>query len=339
MDNNIIHLALSPWDLSDDYNRHAGVTLVSFLSHCSSPVIVHLLYDANLDLNNIDNTLENKKCYQEIADRFDAKIIYHHVNVPDWINSETLPATKLFTIGTLLRLYITDLLPEVDKVIYLDCDVVVNTDIDVLWNIDINNYHLAACQDKILSSVMSSKTLELCSSVSMNPNNYFNAGVLLLNLNKIRDTLSLSNDGFNYLKNHPDTPNLDQDVLNYYFGNSYYHLDEKYNRMLSSKLGNTDNIADSIIHYAGSNKPWKSYNSISDELYWYYLSLTPWSDNGKIVKYIFDIIGKMPDYNEISYEIDKWIWSYSLNKKIKTCWKLTIPLWYKLCLRYFKKFR
>ena len=69
-----IHIAISPWNLTDDYNRHAGVTLLSLLEHCSQPVTVHLLYDANLSIGKEKEEAYTKSCYQKICQKYNAAI-------------------------------------------------------------------------------------------------------------------------------------------------------------------------------------------------------------------------------------------------------------------------
>lgn len=75
---------------------------------------------------------------------------------------------------TLLRLFI-DMVPDIpDKMLYLDVDILFNRDIDLLYNIDIENYEYAAARDHY-------------GKYLLNPN-YINAGVLLFNIKKCRET-------------------------------------------------------------------------------------------------------------------------------------------------------
>lgn len=75
---------------------------------------------------------------------------------------------------TLLRL-LADLVPEMpDKVLYLDIDMMAGDDISKLYNIDIKDYEYAAVKEKY-------------GSVFIWPD-YINAGMLLLNMKKIKET-------------------------------------------------------------------------------------------------------------------------------------------------------
>lgn len=80
---------------------------------------------------------------------------------------------------TLLRLF-ADIIQEIpDKILYLDVDVMFNRDIKLLYDIDIEKYEYAAARDHY-------------GKYLINPN-YINAGVLLLNMKKIRQTGLLLN--------------------------------------------------------------------------------------------------------------------------------------------------
>ena len=151
-DENHIQVSLSPWNLTDDYNRHAGVTLLSFLDHCpkNTKITIHLLYDEKISIGKEKETEYNKQCYQKISDRYNCELIYHHVDLPEWVND--IPAVKKWTPGTMMRLCLPDLLPDVEKILYLDCDMVVQTDIGKLWETPLGNNPLAACLDTDISA-------------------------------------------------------------------------------------------------------------------------------------------------------------------------------------------
>ena len=140
-------ISLFHWDLTDDYNRHAGVTLLSFLDHCSrdTHVVAHLLYDAKLSIGKEQDTEYNKSCYRKIAEQYNGTVIFHSVELPEWIDD--VPAVKNWTPGTLLRLCLPGLLPDVDKIIYVDCDMVITADMETLWKVPIGDKYLAAVPD------------------------------------------------------------------------------------------------------------------------------------------------------------------------------------------------
>lgn len=75
---------------------------------------------------------------------------------------------------TLLRL-LADLVPDMpDKLLYLDIDIMIGNDIKELWEIDVTDYEYAAVKEKYGCWLIRP--------------DYINAGMLLLNMKKIRET-------------------------------------------------------------------------------------------------------------------------------------------------------
>lgn len=78
---------------------------------------------------------------------------------------------------TLIRLF-ADRLPLPDKILYLDADIMFNRDIHLLYDIDVSDVEYAAARDHY-------------GKYLVNPN-YINAGVILMNLGKMRETRILT---------------------------------------------------------------------------------------------------------------------------------------------------
>jgi lipopolysaccharide biosynthesis glycosyltransferase len=72
----------------------------------------------------------------------------------------------------LIRAAYTKIFPHLDKILSLDMDTIVNENISELWDLDLKNYYIAAVEERLLSEKEGS---------------YFNMGVAMLNLKKIRD--------------------------------------------------------------------------------------------------------------------------------------------------------
>lgn len=171
-----------------------------------------------------------------------------------------------------IRCLIPYLFPKIDKVLYLDSDIVVAKEgIENLFEQNIDQYYCSAVQDLAQQYVAVSDVYN--TQVSM----YFNSGVMLFNNKKIRE------DGLDkiLLKDLQDWPEAirptsmhDQTLLNYRFNNKVNFISQIYNNFALGvnydcfdcytrqykKLGwNTppDSIKDTVIfHYAGAYKPW-----------------------------------------------------------------------------------
>jgi lipopolysaccharide biosynthesis glycosyltransferase len=189
--------------------------------------------------------------------------------------------------ATLLRLQLPSVLNDIDRVVYLDCDLVVLNDIATLYDTDLLGLPLAACLDfwltggppfappipgwdvgewhKFLSEVVK---LAGCKT-------YFNAGVLVLDLNRVRDTgLIQAAEEFLEQTNYA-TVFIDQDALNHVINGAFVRLDLRWNvfgnrpetgnrRETGPDTANGEIAAAAaltrsdpwIIHYAGHDKPW-----------------------------------------------------------------------------------
>ena len=326
----IIHIALSPWDLSDSYNRHAAVTIQSILANLGNckNIVFHILYDYNLSSVNPDLCLINRMMYVEFIEKYGGHVIFHHVSVDPQFYE--IPAVEIYTVATLFRLYLPEILPNVNKVIYLDCDMVVNLDICELYSIDIDKYPLAA----VTRGGNFKKLWALFyKNVKISPELYFNAGLLLMNLEKLRSENSLVTMSLSYFSKYPDSPYLDQDFLNWAFQRNYLHLDKKYN-VISSEYSCDNLLNECIIHYESAiNKPWKSYSGKVDDYYWKYLSETPWGGNAQLLaKYARDA----PDRQMFIASISQWLYRYPIKKQLVILCNLSGILWVSLIMNYFK---
>ncbi len=187
---------------------------------------------------------------------------------------------------------IADLVPEaVEKIIYLDVDLLVCEDIDGLWNIDLGTFPLGAIPDYgILASsrLRKQKTLvlELTDSYS-----YFNSGVLIIDVKEWR----INGYGQKVLElaKKEKLPHHDQDALNKIFMNKWYKIPLCWNvippifYLFSKILFNAKfrqaaieaKAKPAIIHYAGRYKPWefKRYCGFNDK-YYNYLAETEFAE-------------------------------------------------------------
>ena len=270
-----IHVALAVYDPSGNYSQHAGVTITSIFENTSSPVMIHLLHDDTL-------TQDNREKFIRTTQKYSQEINFHDMtNYRDKLTNEMKAiAGGRFTVGTLYRMFIPQALADVDKVIYLDCDVLVNLDIKELWDIDITKKSLAGALDTEAFGVNVWKGKGLARAVKFkiwgsSYKTYINGGVLYMNLKKIRERGNL----FELVKNWCEryghlVSNADQDVLNAIFYGDIEIVDGKFNRY---NLGG--DISNSILH-TWTHKPWSGFlGANSDILYWKMYFRSAWGEN------------------------------------------------------------
>lgn len=279
-----IHIAMAFTDETGLYSRNAGATITSILRNTEHRVYIHLLCDETL-LN------ENYIKFNELICQYKQKIKFYNINLDNISGLAKSEELNRVSKGTLYRLMLPELI-DVEKVIYLDSDVIVNLDISELWNIDIRNYTLGAVLD-IESSRNDKRFKKFYESINVDLNRYFNAGVVIFNLDKLRN-FDLLDKSIDFFYNKPNAPHLDQSALNYFFkDNDVRLLDRKYNIIVSDELmkinferKKVDDIGNGIYHFAGIGKPWNGIYNEYDKLYWKYLILSPWGEKENIIEYI-----------------------------------------------------
>lgn len=265
-------------DPKGNYIQHTATAMLSILENTKAEVQIHVIHDDTL-------TLTGKSRLEEISQRRDqpelpGKICYHQLDREyfEKVAETAFGKEKKVSVGTLYRLKIDEILPVCSKVIYLDSDVIVNMDLSALWRINVDNYFCAAVRD-VSSTRNKWKNRSAFRKMNIETAGYFNAGVLLLNLDVIRHKMSLWNSAMYFFEKYGrNSLFFDQDALNSLLQKKTKFLSDDYNFIPVAI--NTNNLCEekkAIIHYAGP-KPWSYRCSSYDWLYWKYFSMTPWGD-------------------------------------------------------------
>lgn len=176
------------------------------------------------------------------------------------------------------RLLAHEILPgDIERVLYLDGDIIINNSIEELYNMSFiengEEKSFIVCEGKGISK----RNYEIYDNLAIpHDTKYFNSGVMLMNLKKLRDTISI-NEFFSFITNHKDRLLYhDQDVLNGLFYDDVKYVNwEIYNKTIlhiHSKKEENETLKDAkIIHYAGSDKPWNyNYMSWLFDTFWTY---------------------------------------------------------------------
>lgn len=271
----IIHVALGLSDVSGTYSKYAATTILSLLEHTHDNVLIHIL---------CDNTLsqDNRIILNETVAKYNTGIIYHEIMIPSSLKD--LESIQHITIGTLFRLFIPEVCTTLDKIIYLDSDIIVQCDIRKLWEIDLKNNYLAAVIDTLNTREEYINT-NMYQYLGVNHDTYFNAGVLVFNCKMIRNHFTLSSKGIEILKKYPFLPFADQDVLNILFTKDTLYLDPCFNYQIdiSNLFEQPKEISSihlpAILHFSGYQKPWNCYNPLIINFYFQYLIKTAFVKN------------------------------------------------------------
>ncbi len=208
-----------------------------------------------------------------------------------------LPHHGHFRPETYFRLLAPQLLPNVDKAIYLDSDLIVNADIAGLYDIDVEGFKLGATRDADTIGQIDGydETVGpyLSDELGMDdPHDYFQAGVLLMNLAELRRTVTP--EEFLRISTERMWKWLDQDVLNKVVNGEYVRIPMNWNYLMDwQHLRRTHIIANApedvraeyeaarldpkIVHFAGpDNRPWLYPDADGAELFWNYARRSPY---------------------------------------------------------------
>ena len=248
----MIHACFSLHDKTGRYSKFTGTAMLSLLENTAAPVTVHILHDDTL-------LAENRDKFIYIAGRYGQRVKFYNV--------ETLCADKLaeikrtvpaisksnYTIATFYRLFIPKIFPpDVDKIIYLDSDLIINLDIRELWRLELDDKILAAVTE-ISNGANAQKTFALCREGHVKAGDYFNTGVLIVNLNLLLTNENTLYRAINFVSENPRfAAYFDQDILNLCFSTQTLKLPVKFNTFVRDvRRRNEKTIARKIYHYAG----------------------------------------------------------------------------------------
>lgn len=190
------------------------------------------------------------------------------IRVPDGL-FDSAPVNFYYSRAMYYRLLAFNMLPaNLDRILYLDPDILAINSVRPLYDMDISPYLFAAAAHVGLTNLATYVNQVRLSS--FDSEHYYNSGVLLMNLRQQRKEID-PEKLFMYVRDHGDELILpDQDVLNVLYGKRILALDAEiynydcrcYETYLLKSLGTTtmDWIMQNtvLLHFCGKKKPWTS---------------------------------------------------------------------------------
>lgn len=260
--------------LDENYLPRLRVLLTSiYLNNPGIPFHIYLLH-RRIPQEKLDNL-------QRGLDSFGYKLFPIRVDETLFIHA---PITDRYPQEMYYRLLAAQILPDtLDKILYLDPDILVINSLKPLWETDIDEYLFAAASHTDKTNLTNGVNRIRLSTDRA----YFNSGVLLINLKKCRSEIK-PQDVFDYVFQHAAELVLpDQDVLNALYGTSVFPLDDtlwnydarnftKYRVQSQGKIS-ADWVVryTAILHFCGREKPWNdNYRRRFGILYRHYMRLT-----------------------------------------------------------------
>ncbi|MGC3874655.1 glycosyltransferase family 8 protein [Halomonas sp. GXIMD04776] len=266
----------------ETYARYGAVAMASAIANCSTPHQLHFHW-LTTGLSN-----ETHAGLYKLAEDAGARIDILEL---DETVSNGLELGR-FGAASLLRLTMHHYLPKtIEKLVYLDCDVLVLGDLAELWSMP-------------LDGCIAGAVMDLCNPRNLATRNgvedYFNSGILLVDLDKwaIRN---VDEQALTYINEKKDTLKLiDQDALNHVLAKDWKRLPMAWNfqptayaaqekgyhhlQPYSSELKEAVERP-KIVHFIGSTKPWHpGCTHPLQELFVSYSQRTPWPIDMKGLK-------------------------------------------------------
>ena len=175
------------------------------------------------------------------------------------------------------RYIIPELYPQLDKALYLDGDLVVNGSLEKLWDTDITDYLCAGAHDLWVENINYKPQIGFSSDEL-----YINAGVLLLNIPKMREEKIYEKLCETTISLGKQIQFQDQDIINIVCRGRVKELPERYNFTTENAIKHPEERDRAVIvHYTGKMKPWSIWDCPNPQsrLYFDYLKKTPYKND------------------------------------------------------------
>lgn len=263
------------YSTDDNYVVPTFISAYSLLINSKAETFyrIHILSDGKLSdrskalLEKLSEThIKHEILYHQCADYFQAAF-----------------ETRWITKAAYYRLCIPELLPNVDKCIYIDGDTFVMADLSSLYELKLEDNYLAGVK-AVFIDWDDKKKIEYAHKIGVNNlDDYINSGFLLLDCKSLRD-----NGVLRLFKEHQEKKYIfqDQDIINIVCFNRIYHLSPKYNsgsqlltenreqvkrilKVYTEEQLKEANESPVVIHYYSKCKPWHSKKLPKSEPWWH----------------------------------------------------------------------
>ncbi|MBR1601109.1 MAG: glycosyltransferase, partial [Alphaproteobacteria bacterium] len=230
--------------VNNAYVEKVAVVITSMLENNRENYFHFYIFSSDLSEDSIKYLNKLKSRYKN----FEAS----RVEVPVDLFKSLKLNIDYISIETYYRYAISDLLPDLDKILYIDADLIINKDINIFYDTDIADYYLAGVEDAFIKSENYKPEIGLSTD-----DIYINAGVLLMNLQKLRQDcickkfIEATEGLWDKIKYQ------DQDIINIVCKGKIKQVDSIYNFARENIMAEPNRQKEAcIIHYTGKKKPW-----------------------------------------------------------------------------------
>lgn len=285
----------------NNYIVYLGVTLNSIILNADK----NYYYDVFILHTGIERYYINK-----LNNIRNENVSVNCINIRQIITAQSLYSNRHYSVDMYHRFLIPELFFFLEKVLYLDCDIIVQDSIHKLYNIDIGDSIIGAARNLLHNEMYT----YVVNNLHLNPTKYINSGVLLINCQKYISA-GIKNKCYSYLVKNQELMCPDQDALNMccdrvtIIDNSWnfqwHHLlnegIERYRLVPEdARIFERAKKHIKLIHYTSNKKPWNYCLSDYADIFWMY---------AKSSVFCFEVEHRYKDLND------------PLNNKIKDLYK------------------
>ena len=264
-----IHLA---FNIDHAYVTHCSVTLLSIVKNTPNNLVVAHILSRGL-------TDEDKLLMKRLMQQYGGEIYFYEPNEKLLEGFKIHASSTHISLVTYYRCMLADYLPKnLQRVIYLDSDIIVTGSLEPFWNLPLHGAPLAAVTDAAAGDASRYEVLHYPASEG-----YFNAGVLLIDLEWWRKN-HVGKRCTDYYRQYPERIRFnDQDLLNSIFhgqvcwASIVYNAQEGFYRTRYDRFSqHKAELANPIVVHFTNRKPW-NWDCLHpmSQLYFDYWKLLP----------------------------------------------------------------
>ncbi len=272
--------------VDDNYAPYLGVALRSMLTNADPSCFyrIHILTEGLTEENRTklmaEQTANSLFSFDDIREQ--VARISAHIHMRDY-----------YSAATYYRIFIGEVYPQYDRALYLDSDLVFEGDIAEMYNTDLGGRLLGAIREDVMAmEEVFGRYADVV--VGVPREEYFNAGILLLDLKRYRE-LHMEERFVSLMQERRFTVAQDQDYLNLLCRGMVYYFDSAWNHT-AVKGALNDGKPPKIVHYKMDWKPWHYDGVLFENLFWKYADVCAFADTLHMIK---------RDYTEAEKERDR----------------------------------
>lgn len=245
---------------------------VKFMMVCMRSIIENSSprYRYRMHVLHTDITVENQAMVKRM-ETSNCKISF--VDVSDELKKieKKISLRDYYSATTYYRVFIADMFPEYDKVLYVDSDTVIREDIANLYQYNLGSNYLGAVRDQlVVQTDIYGDYVEKVLGISRGA--YFNAGVVLINCEQFRKKHMLK-QFIDLLNTYTFVVAQDQDYLNLLCKDNVLWLDPRWNVQMIGSIP-FEEEASKLVHYNLTPKPWNNKDCRMGNYFWEYAKQT-----------------------------------------------------------------